>query len=98
MMYRRCMVRDERMSTRVAAGALLCAAACAARAAGANLNADGDFGLQTVGSPIGSPWSPTSGSGNSATVAAQSVYTNVFAANGKGMNTPATAGNPFIVG
>lgn len=62
------------------------------------LTPDPDFGAQTLGNPIGSPWFEVSGGGNVASASAQSPFTNVFPNNGKGANTPASAGNPYFVG
>ena len=49
----------------------------------ATLTPDPDFGLQTLGNPIGAPWGPVSGSGNAALISAESPFTNVFAKNNK---------------
>lgn len=67
----------------------------AAWAPAAVLIPDGDFGLQTVGTTVGSPW--TGGGGTrTVTAAAQSPFTNVFASNGKGANTPDGSSAYFI--
>ena len=69
------------------------------QSAGAVLTPDPDFGLQTPGITIRNPWYPPSGTGgNAATDEAQSPFTNVFADNDIGANTPATAGTPYFVG
>lgn len=62
------------------------------------MTADGHFGAQTIGNPIGSPWSPVSGSGNSAATTAQSPFTGLFANNNIGANTPVSGANPYFVG
>ncbi len=60
------------------------------------LFSDGDFGAQTLGSPVGDPWGPVGG-GNTVEATAQSPFTNVYPDNGKGAHFPASAGNPYIV-
>ncbi len=76
---------------------MLFATMVATDAQGALVNTDGDFGAQTLGNPVGAPWGPVSGAGQTVTAASQSPFTNVFANNGKGTDTPASAGNPFYV-
>lgn len=61
------------------------------------LTADGDFGLQTLGSPLSAPWSWISSGGHTVDAAGQSPFTNVFPNNGKGINLPATAANEYFV-
>jgi hypothetical protein len=64
-----------------------------------NLTQDGDFNAQTIGSTVGTPYAFVSGGGDTVTAGAQSPFTNVFANNGKGVNTPAggSFSNPYFV-
>ena len=70
------------------------AIAAAAWAPAAMLIPDGDFGAQIVGNQLGSPW--TGNGTRTVTAGAQSPFTNVFADNGKGVNTPEGANSYFI--
>jgi hypothetical protein len=89
---------NERLPRYVALTVFAAMIAWAGWAGAAVLSPDPDFGAQTLGSPIGSPWNPVSGSGNAASAGAQSPFTDAFPDNGIGANTPATAGNPYFVG
>src|SRR5437868_13600632 len=56
---------------------------------------DGDFNAQIIGTPPRAPWT---GAGMSASANAQSPFENVYPKNGKGLNVPASAGNPALIG
>ncbi len=63
------------------------------------LTTDADFGAQTIGSTLASPWTAFGGGGShTVTSNSQSPFTNVFAnTNGKGANAAALSGNPYFV-
>jgi hypothetical protein len=88
-------MRQSTLARRLTVTAILALGAPALQAA--ILNPDGDFGAQTIGNAVGSPWGPVGG-GQTVTLESQSPFTNVYANNGKGTDTPATAGNPYYVG
>ncbi len=60
------------------------------------LNADGDFGAQTIGLPVGGPWDPVGGT-HTVTAEAQSPFTNVYPDNGMGASFTSTEGNSYLV-
>jgi hypothetical protein len=80
---------------------LACGIACFGWAIAANagyLTADGDFGAQTVGGVLGSPWNAFGGGTvHSILSTSQSPFTNAFANNGKAPEVAASAGNPYFV-
>src|SRR5438034_769007 len=78
------------------AGAAIALALFSASLRAEILFSDGDFGAQTIGSAVGTPWGPVGG-GNTVTDTAQSPFTNVYPDNGKGAHFPASAANPYIV-
>lgn len=57
---------------------------------------DGDFGAQTIGQAVGTPWGPAGGE-NTVAAEAQSSFDEVYPSNGKGAHFPASAGNAYIV-
>jgi hypothetical protein len=72
----------------------------AGSAAGAVLNPDADFSLQTVGNPLATPWNLSGGGGShTVTADAQSPFQNAFASSvSKGAHVGTSAGNPYFVG
>ena len=76
--------------------AVLLAAAVCGPSHAAILNADGDFGAQSLGTPIGSPWDPVGGI-HTTTAEAQSPFTNVYPDNGLGASFTSTEGNSYLV-
>jgi len=83
----------------------IAAVGCVSSALGAAtstvLTGDGDFGAQTIGSPVGGAnWPQASGTANTVQAESQSPFTNYFGNNSKGVNVPAAdvGVNPYFVG
>ena len=69
----------------------------AADARGDLLSADGDFGAQTPGSPLGEPWTWAMGGIFTVEADAQSPFTNLFPDNGQGVSHGPVDGSPYFV-
>ena len=69
----------------------------ASSSAAMTLTTDPDFGLQTLGGPLGAPWTWATSGDHVVDAAAQSPFTNSFADNGKGVSLPALDGNHYFV-